>query len=269
MLKLHSKVHQGLKKLDIFLMVIFPLLSVFTSLYWQASFTASIFIFYGPLALWLSIRTPHRILKTLIFSIVLAIPFTIIIDSLAVQSQTWFIPKSVFSSRLFGIVAYEQFMFGLMWTYSIVIFFEHFLDKGKHELIDRRMKYLIWPMIMALMIFIWVILSSPEILNIPYVYLWIGLLLGILPILASLDRFPRLASKYIKVAAYFFYHSMLYELTALQLEQWEFPGNSFVGWVNIGSHRFPLEEFFFWMILGAVTIVAYFEYFDDQPARSD
>jgi len=49
----------------------------------------------------------------------------------------------------------------------------------------------------------------------------------------------------------------------LQLGQWAFPSNDFVGWVSLFGQRFPFEELFYWTMLAAVTVISYFEYFDD------
>ncbi|HBC45391.1 TPA: hypothetical protein DCZ81_04450, partial [Candidatus Collierbacteria bacterium] len=74
----------------------------------------------------------------------------------------------------------------------------------------------------------------------------------------------RLISKYIKIALYFFVLSFLFEITAIQLNQWSFPGNHFIGWVEIFGYRFPIEEFFFYFIMCSVGAISYYEFFDDD-----
>ena len=68
-----------------------------------------------------------------------------------------------------------------------------------------------------------------------------------------------------KVAAYFFYLTLVYELTALTLGWWSFPSSQFIGWVEIAGIRFPFEEFFFWLVLFSAWIVSAYEFsIDDE-----
>lgn len=126
------------------------------------------------------------------------------------------------------------------------------------------MKYLIWPVVILLLLFLLVLVTKPELLMIKYAYFWLGLLFFLLPAITFISFFPRLLSKYIKTASYFFLVSVLAELTGLQLNQWTFPGQHFIGWVELFGYRFPFEELFFWFIIGAISILSYYEFFDDD-----
>lgn len=48
------------------------------------------------------------------------------------------------------------------------------------------------------------------------------------------------------------------------LGQWTFPGDQFIGWVNMLGVRFPFEELLFWFMLAAIGILSYYEFFDDN-----
>lgn len=253
-----------LKKLDIFLLILFPIASVVLSLTFSVNFLVSILLFFGLPSLWLSFRTPSQVNKTFLFSLILSVPLGIFIDYIATIDNSWFVPITVFPFRLFGVIPIEDLIWGFFLIYSIVIFYEHFLDKGKHELVDRRMKYLAWPLIILMLVFFSVLFTKPELLVIPYAYFWLGTVFFILPAITFLSFFPRLLSKYVKTASYFFLLSILFELTGLQLNQWTFPGSNFIGWVELFGHRFPFEEFFFWFVMGAISVLAYYEFFDDD-----
>jgi hypothetical protein len=258
------KIHALMKKLDIILLIVLPVMSVFLSLQINANFLTSTLLFFGLPSLWLSIRTPQKINKTLLFAFIFSIPLGIVIDYVATIDGSWLVPHTVFPFRLFGVIPIEDLIWAFFLAYSIVIFYEHFLDKGKQELVDRRMKYLIWPLIILLLVFFLILFVNPKSLSIPYSYLWVGLLFGFLPSITFLSLFPRLLSKYVKTASYFFLLSMVFEITGLQLKQWTFPGNNFIGWLEIMGYRFPFEEFFFWFILASITILSYYEFFDDD-----
>ena len=75
---------------------------------------------------------------------------------------------------------------------------------------------------------------------------------------------PKMNVKFFKTAAYFFYLTFIYEVTALQLGWWDFPSTNFIGWVSIFNVRFPLEELIFWLFLFAMAILTYYEYFADD-----
>jgi hypothetical protein len=251
-----------LKKLDILLLILFPILSVATSLIFKVNFLISILLFFGLPSIWLSYRTPSQVKKTGLFSLILSIPLGIFIDYIATTDHSWFVPTTIFPLRLFGVVPIEDLIWGFFLIYSIVIFYEHFLDKGKHELVDRKMKYLIWPLVVLMLVFFTILFTKPDLLVIPYAYFWLGAIFFILPSITFLSFFPRLLSKYVKTASYFFLLSLLFELTGLQLNQWIFPGSHFIGWVELFGYRFPFEEFFFWFVMGAIGVLSYYEFFD-------
>jgi hypothetical protein len=60
------------------------------------------------------------------------------------------------------------------------------------------------------------------------------------------------------------YLALMFELTGLELQLWTFPGTHFIGWVDLLGYKFPFEEFFFWFVLSAITILSYYEFFDDN-----
>ncbi len=252
-----------LKKIDLALLIIFPLISAGISLYFKTNFLTSILLFFGLPSLWFSYRTPHKSLKTLIFASIFTIPMVLLIDYLAGGDMSWYVP-TIFSFRILGIIPIEDFFFGFGMAYYTVIFYEHFLDKGKHNLIDKNMKYVIWPLIILMVTVIssYLFLNKP--LVIPYAYFWMGIFLIILPCTAFLSFFPKLLTKYIATGSYFFLLYFILEFTALQLNQWSFPGNNFIGWVEIFHYRFPFEELFFWIGLSTISILSFYEFFDDD-----
>ncbi len=252
-----------LKKLDVVLMVVFPVLAVALSLFFKANFLWSTFLFYGLPSLWLSFRTPQKVLKTLLFTVMFSIPLGVIIGHFATADQSWFI-DTVFPFQIFGVTPLENPIWAFFLVYFILIFYEHFLDKGKHNLIDRRMKYLVWPIVIIFVLFIIAMLVVPEAVYFPYAYLFTGVFIVAIPTFLFLYKFPRLLQKYAVVTIYFFVLSLMYEFTGLQLNQWSFPGNHFIGWVELFGYRFPFEEFFAWMVLGAVSAISFYEFFDDD-----
>lgn len=251
------------KKIDITFLILSPFIATLTSLTFRTNFLMSILFFFGIPAVYLSLRNKHAIKKSVIFSLVFGLLGGGLFDFLMHINGAWFVP-TIFTFRIFNQIPVEDLLWGFLAVYNVIMFYEHFLDKGKHNLKDSNMKYLI-----SLIIFLTFIISSIYIFNknlfiIPYVFIKAGLALFLIPTVSFLTFFPRLISKYLKTGVYFFAQSLMFELTALSLGQWSFKGNQYVGWVQIANLKFPLEEFIFWMVLFSTCILSYYEFFDDD-----
>lgn len=253
-----------LKKLDIFLLILFPIIATSVTLGLQLNYFWAILLFFGLPAFWLSLRTKKMIARTALFSLAFTIPFAIVMNYVAVQDSSWYVPTTVFPFRLLGNLPIEDIILGFLLTYVVVICYEHFLDKGKHNLIDKKMKYFVWPFGLLLIVFFALFVTHPELLKIKYAYFWIGTIFLALPIISTLSIFPKLLSKYLKVGSYFAILLAIFEYTGVSLNQWIFPGKNFVGWVSYFGYKIPVEEFVFWIFLSVIGILSYYEFFDDD-----
>lgn len=252
-------------KKDKVLILIWPIIAAILSFLFKANFFVSTIIFFGLPAIYLSFKNKNLIKKSAFFAVLFGLPLTIVIDYVLSISNTWFIPKSVFPVRLFGVVTIDMLLWGFLYLYFIVMYYEYFLEhKFKDKLYYPNMKYLIIGSFGLLFALLTIIILNPALLNVQYFYLKVGLILGIIPIISVLLKFPNLVTKFLKTGAYFFYLSFIYEITAVKLGQWTFPGNSFIGWVTIFGANFPLEELLFWIILCAISVLSYYEFFDDD-----
>lgn len=251
------------KKSELALLVAFPVLAVAFSLGFRVNFLVSILLFFLPLMIFLSFKNKQAVVKTALFSLLFVIPLAVIIDYIAVVGEAWYV-STMFDWRLFGLAPIEDFIWGFCIVYSVVIFYEHFYDKTGQERLDRHMKWLMLIIGILLLIFLDLLVINKDLLNIPYVYFWIALVLVIFPIGALFFRFRNLANKFFKVAAYFAFLTLLEELTAIYLGHWWFPGKQFIGWVEIFNLGFPLEELVFYILFGSIAILAIYEIFDDD-----
>ncbi|VVA44264.1 conserved membrane hypothetical protein [Candidatus Roizmanbacteria bacterium] len=252
------------KKIDIVFLILSPIFASVTSLYFRTNFLTSTLLFYGIPAVYLSLRNMHAVKKSAIFSFIFGlIGGGIIFDYLSHFNNLWFVP-SIFPIRILGQVPIEDLLWGFLSVYNIIMFYEHLLDKGKHNLKNTHMKYFITIIIFCLTIFLVIYIFKNELFLISYFYAKIILVLFLIPTISFLTFFPRLLSKYLKTGVYFFAQSLMFELTALSLNQWSFNGNQYIGWVQILGKRFPLEEFIFWMILLSTCVLSYYEFFDDD-----
>ena len=251
-------------KLDVVLLIVFPALAVGLSLWLDVNFLVSTLLFFGIPSLWLAWRQPHQIPKTLLFSLIFSIPFTLIIDYVALRDLSWWMPNSILPWRLFDLIPLEDFLWGFLYVFCTISYYEYFIDHEEDQKLDRRVKYFAWVLVLAVAAFLLVLLTRPDFLQVPYAYFWIGLVAVVIPLITMLGFFPRLLSKYIKATVYFFCLTLMYELTALYLGTWTFPGENFIGWMSFGGLAMPLEEFIFWCILGACAVLSYYEFFGDD-----
>lgn len=255
------------KKIDLVFILIWPIAAALLSLLVRANILASILLFMAIPSVYLSIINRYSIKKSAIFSLVLGIPIAIIVDHVMEQTGGWFLPYSVFGSlRILEFVTIEQIIWLFFYIYFVVMFYETFLEKEcSCEPYLSKFKLPIIFFYALLGLFVMFHFLKPEFLKINYFYLKFGLIFALLPVLLVLFKFQPLYSKLLRAGAYFFYFSFIYEITALNLGQWSFPAaNQLIGYIDLFGFRFPYEELFFWIILGGIATLVYYEFFDDD-----
>jgi len=248
-------------------LLIWPILASMISFLTHANFFVSTLLFFGVPSVYLSIINQKYVKKILLFSLAYGLPVGIVVDYIAELTGIWYVPHSVFGSfRLFGIMTPDVLLWGILQTYFVLIFYETFLEeKCTPKLYSSNFKYFLILGILALSAFVLLYFYNPSLLNIDYFYLKGGIVVVFLPAACMLLKFPKFWSRFLNMGAYFFMFNFIYELTGVRLGQWSFPAeNQFIGIVDIMGIRFAFEEIFFWMILLAMAIVAFYEFFDDD-----
>lgn len=249
---------------QLIVLYILPLLAVFLALLAHVNYLGTIILFWGIPSLLLTIWAREKSLKTTL----LALSATILLMNLDVifyASKQWYVESTVFPNRLFGLVAWEDFIYFFLFVYFPVIFWEHFFEKQKHE---RPWGKHMTLLTVTSLLFSFTILAAwiwaPALLRVPYFYLVVVMLFTVIPLVLEIRKRPQFGIKFIRVGLYFGYVAILYELTALYLKIWNYPSTQFVGWIEITGLRFPIEELFAWILLGTATILTWYEYFDDD-----
>lgn len=248
---------------DLYALISLLFLAVSLSLFFKTGVLASTLLFLGLPSGYLSLRYRKAVIKTFLFSLIFSVPFFFIIDYLAVLNKSWYLPKTIFPILFMGHPL-EGYFWGFLFVYSVVIFYEYFFDRTGREKIGQNLKYFVWGVIAALILFIILFLVQPELLRIDYFYFWLGLFLIFAPVILFLSRFPRLTPKFIGVGLFFLPSYTLHELVGLFLNQWQFSGTHFIGWIQLFSFKFPVEELVFFILLSSPAILTYYELFDDD-----
>jgi hypothetical protein len=252
------------KRFDLIILLVFPIVGVLISYLLNINAFESVLVFFGLPSLYLTIRAPKYSERAMIFSLVASCFLMVIIDYIAHLNGQWIIPNSILP-RIFEYVTIEVMIWSILNCYFVVMFYEYFLHHhfDKH-LWAKNIRYLFIIGLSLFILFLFAYNFFPAYLQIPFFYLWFGILLILIPIILQFFTHPKFISKFLETAAYFFYLTLTYEITALQLGWWDFPSEKFIGWISIFNIKFPLEEFIFWLILFAMGILTFYEYFDDD-----
>lgn len=263
------KIVRHLQLRDKILLVLFPVFAVIFSVNFFNSYPLSTILFYGVPGIYLSLRFGHlwQEKKGSLFAILVATPFAIIVDYVGIKSGLWYTPKSYLAIRFLGVIPWEDFLWMITGTYTIVMIYETLLDKGKHELLDRRMLYFILSAIIVLSAFFLLLIiggSNIFVFNSEYTYLFLASVFFLLPAVLFILKFPKFLKKFLPLSAYFLYLTVLFEITATYLHQWVFTGKYLIPPLNIfGNASVAYEELFFVGIIGPMAAVAFYEFFDN------
>lgn len=255
---------------DKIFLIISPIVGMIISIFFDTPYLISIFLFYGIPGVYLASKYSKnwQIKKSLFFVAIMAIPFAIIIDYIGIRSGVWYTPSTLFFSRFLGVIPYEDFIWMVTGTWVIIMIYETLLDRGKHELMDKKIVYFVLIAILLLSgFFFLLILGDINIFTFKskYTYLFLGTLFFLIPTLLFLFKFKKFFKKILPLAIYFFYLTLLFEITATFLKQWIFTGAYIFQPFNFfGYALVPFEELFFVGIVGPFAAVAFYEFFDDD-----
>lgn len=252
------------KREQLFIFILFLFIAPLVCLLLKLNPLGSVIVFLIIPSIYLSLLLKKNIKKAVIFSAVTGLPFIIVADYIANITKQWIEPQTVFSFRLLGVVSVEVILWTFFLIYFMIMFYELFLDNRKDDqrAFPKKTKYLTIFSISVLVYFLLLYFFAPTYLYISYFYLSFGIILIFIPLIIELFRKPRLTEKVFMAGAYFFFLSFFYEIVALKLGYWDFPGNQFIGMITVFGVKFPFEELFFYILLLPMACVCYYEFFD-------
>lgn len=247
--------------IDASFLILTPVVAAILTLIFPLNLLAATFIYFGPPALYISWRRKDIVLRSFIYAMTISV-ISIFTDYLAERDLSW-VSTSMFDFRLAGSVPLEALVWMFLFTYLIVVYYLYFYDRTPHKLIGRRMSYVFFA---AFAVLVWLCLTTALDLHftIEYYYIKFGVLFLFLPLLAFVITFPQYLLIFIKITPYFFIIGLVNLLVSLDQGHWSYPGTHFVGWVELGSYRFPVEELIFWIILYPSFLISQFEFFNND-----
>lgn len=221
-------------------------------------------LFFCPPALYISWHRKDIVLRSLVYSLTITV-ISILTDYLAERDQSW-VSSTMFDLRVIGVVPIEALVWMFTFTYLIVAYYQYFFDRGPHKVIGRRMPYVFFA---ALAVLVWCCLTPVMDLHftIEYYYIKGGLLCIFLPLLLFGLYFRQYLPIFLRITLYFFVLGLVNIILGLEKGHWSYPGQHFVGWVELGAYRFPIEELVFWIILFSPFLISQFELFNNDNLR--
>lgn len=263
------------KKISLILLFLWPIFASLVSFLTKADFFVLTVLFLGVPSVFLSFLSRKKIKRAAFFSLFFSVPIAIVIGFIMEAAGGGHLPHPIFGPlELFGLIGADLVFWGILEAYLILMFYETFLDKadgpsrmvrGSPKLSRPRFKYIFIAFYFVLETFILLYMFKPELLVTNYFYLKMGVVLAVLPIFGMLIKFPKFWHRFLSIAVYFFVFNFIYEVTAVKLGQWSFPAAKQLTKMTVFmGARFAFEELFFWALLAAMAVVAFFKFFDDD-----
>lgn len=257
------------RSVDWLILILIPVVTTLIAKTIDVSLLLEVLLFFGLPPLYLFIRNPSIVKRTLVFSLIPWWPLTIIWEYLAYVDQAWFVPGDIRFFR--GSLPLEDIPWGILFLVYGVAVWLHFFREERSEtpLFPPKYTFLIALLYIPLIIFMLLYYFKPEILYVPYFFAWMGLLCGVLPITLYLIQKPSIAfvKKLLGMSAYFFVAFSLMDYTAITNNQWYFPGEHFLGIIDFFGHSLPLEEIVVFWILSMPALASSFEYFNSETNK--
>ena len=120
-----------IKKWDFILILLWPLIAGLLSYITHTTFFGTIFWFFVAPSIYLSLRAPYQIKKSLLVS--LAGTFLgLLFDYSAEVTNTWVFPETIFPFKVLHVTPIEVPIWFFVWVYFVVMFYEYFLETYLH-----------------------------------------------------------------------------------------------------------------------------------------
>lgn len=224
---------------------------------------SAVFFFIIP-TVYLVIRKKKPIRELLLGSLLIGSGLGLIFNIITSANRAWdeLAEQLVFNYRIFGFMPADEPIWFFFWSLVILTFYEHFYEKDRLDSISSRFRYIALPTLLAVVVVIVLAIVNKETLLFNKAYFFMALP-GFIPVVYVIKKRPNLILKFIKTGVFFFMLFLIYELTAIKLGQWYFPGE-YIGFVELFGLRFPFEELLFWMGLSPFAVLSIYEGFVDN-----
>ena len=215
-----------------------------------------------PGVIYLGLRGKKHWKKIIISTLIFGALFGFIFEFIQEFNNSYHVVSSVFP-KILGVVPLDNILGHIIMAFGTLVFYEHFVDRRKSSGISRHIYFVLLPTLFIIPLVLIVFFVNPELLKIPYPYLYAGVAAIIPTIILGFSR-PAFVKDMAVTAIFFFFLYFIYEIFAVKYSWWIYPGNNYIGQVSIIGITYPFEELFFWMMFYAASLVSYYELFVDE-----
>ena len=249
-----------------FIVITLVLITIPIVILFRIHFLFSTLLFFGLPSAYLIWCKPSNLKKATLAALLFGVLWGFSFDYIAEFNHAWGWSTNtvlMFPTQLFGVVSLDIMVWYFLWIFLIVAFYEYFAE---FDFSKRISPNALWATLAGIGVAIGAVFVSkvvPSVITFQYPYLVLGTLTLITFAIIVLRR-PWLFPKLIGIAPFFIFVYLVFELTALHLQLWGFPGH-YIGSVHILNLSFPFEELIFWIIASSAVAASYHEYcIDDQ-----
>lgn len=258
------------KKIDAFILILLILISVNYAFLVNATLLdipiITSYIFLIVPIIYLSLREKKDWIKILatvfLFGFIVGFPFTF----LGELTEAWAI--QVGSYKMFGIFYFPVVIAWMLMTALTAIIYQHFFQSKINVSKGLSKRYKTTALVLTCISFliVYLCLKKPDFFTKKYSYLIIGSI-NVIPVLIYLIKKPHFLVSIWPIIIYFFILYFSIEYVGLNLKWWSFKGE-YIGNVNLLNITFPIEEFVYWMLLYAPSLVCCYVSFVDVKSNS-
>ncbi len=244
------------KNIKLFFLLVYVTLACLSIWILKLNYLFSLLIiFYVPAIINLYWLKRNR-LKILWFSFLALIFFAPPVELISRASNAWAV-QTMFPEFL-GLIPLENMLFAFVNFFWVLSFYEYFIADDKPFKISHRFWYLLilyW--LLNLIGFGWFFYST-DFKGLDYHLIALPIL--VIPLVFLFYKRKKLFLATIKPTIFFFFVLFLYEIIALRLSHWWWPGNYLLP-INFFGHIFPIDDIIIWYLLSTPVLIGGYEYF--------
>ncbi len=248
---------------DLIIISIMFIIEIILSLHFKFNYLITTLLFLGLPSVYLTLRKKIIFKKDLIYSVLISFPVVLVVNYITTVSDVWDDTTMFWGFRLLNAIHIETFIWAFLYSYFIIVFYEYFLHRDKKERTNKRLKNLVFILGAISFIFGVIYFLNKELLIIQHFYIIFVVLFFFIPTGSILIKYPKLIKNVTLESIYFVFFLLTYEIVAISLGLWSFPGNSYIGMVSVLGVTFPFEELL-WILFCIPAFLCVYEFFDDK-----
>lgn len=251
------------KRIDFYILITYIFVASSAIILFNLNYFFSTLLYLLVPSIYLTLANPRSFRKTIYYSILFGIPFSIIFDYIAIVSDSWH-ETTMFNFKFLGVVPVENTLWAILMIYVTIIVYEYVFDQGGDRIhFPKRIKYLVYVFLILGTTFALIYSLNRELLVIKYFYIIFTLFVFIIPIFLITKAFPNLIPKLLLQGFAFSFAGFIYEVVSGYNGHWKFSGNEYIGMIRILQVTFPIEELL-WILLSVPAFICIYEFFADD-----